>query len=767
MPRLFPPRSIRRSLVLLVLLLSFFSRADQIIYTNALQNGWQNWSWATVNLANTSQYHSAPNSISVTANNSSSDWQALYLAVAAMSTSGFTNLSFWINGGAAGGQQVQVQAMVNGSPQAALQIGPLVANSWNLINLSMSALGVANVANFTGFWLQAEGASPVPTFYVDDIVLQSGTTVFPTNSAVTVTVDALASRHPISPLIYGVAFATSNQLADLNAPLNRSGGNSTTRYNWQTNASNHAADWYFESLQGDSNLPGGDGDDFIRDSKNGGAQAMLTIPIIGYVAKLGANSARLASYSIAKYGAQTGSDSQWFPDAGNSISSATSQQITNNNPLDANQLADTNFQADWVKHLTNTWHSATNGGLRFYIMDNEWSLWNSTHVDVHPVGATMDEVLGKFSDYSTMVKGIEPNALVAGPEEWGWPGYFYSGYDQQYAAAHGWTSYPDRAAHGGQEFCAWFLSQLQTRSQAAGKRLIDVFTLHCYPQGGEALSSDISTATQLLRNRSTRQLWDTNYVDQSWIADKVMLIPRMKNWATNYPGTLTGITEYNWGADDFANGATAQADVLGIFGREGLDLATRWTTPNTGTPAYNSFKMFRNYDGNKSTFGDISVNITVPTPDNLAAFSAVRTNDGALTILVINKDLTSVTPASISVANFPAQTSAQVWQLNSANVMARLADVSVVSGIISNALPPQSLTLFVVPSVPPRLQIFGGVPTNLWLNGTAGLQYVIQSSTNLIQWTPFATNILVTNSISIPVSQASSANLFFRAVRQP
>ena len=58
----------------------------------------------------------------------------------------------------------------------------------------------------------------------------------------------------------------------------------------------------------------------------------------------------------------------------------------------------------------------------------------------------------------------------------------------------------------------------------------------------------------------------------------LMLIPRMKGWvASYYPGTKIGITEYNWGAEGYINGATAQADILGIFGREGLDLATRWT----------------------------------------------------------------------------------------------------------------------------------------------------------------------------------------------
>ena len=30
--------------------------------------------------------------------------------------------------------------------------------------------------------------------------------------------------------------------------MNRSGGNAETRYNWQINAHNHAADWYFESI---------------------------------------------------------------------------------------------------------------------------------------------------------------------------------------------------------------------------------------------------------------------------------------------------------------------------------------------------------------------------------------------------------------------------------------------------------------------------------------------------------------------------------------
>ena len=47
------------------------------------------------------------------------------------------------------------------------------------------------------------------------------------NGAITVSVDVNASRHAINPAIYGVAYATTPQLQDLNAPLHRYGGNNS------------------------------------------------------------------------------------------------------------------------------------------------------------------------------------------------------------------------------------------------------------------------------------------------------------------------------------------------------------------------------------------------------------------------------------------------------------------------------------------------------------------------------------------------------------
>jgi hypothetical protein len=355
------------------------------------------------------------------------------------------------------------------------------------------------------------------------------------------------------------------------------------------------------------------------------------------------------------------------------------------------------FQQGWAQHLVNRWGRAANGGLRFYVLDNEPSIWHSTHRDVHPVGARMEEVRDKIVDYAGSIKATDPGALVVGPEEWGWSGYLLSGYDQQYGSQNGWSYLPDRANHNNQDYLPWLLSQLRARNSTTGQRLLDVFSVHYYPQGGE-FSDDVSQAMQLRRNRSTRSLWDVNYVDQTWINDRVKLIPRLRGWVNNYyPGTRIAITEYNWGAEGHINGATTQADILGIFGREGLDMANRWTTPDASTPTYKAMKMYRNYDGRKSAFGETSVRTTVPNPDKVSAFAALRSRDGALTIMVISKYLSGSTPVTINLASFASQGTAQVWQLTAANKITRLANLNFTGNSLRTSLPKQSITLFVVP----------------------------------------------------------------------
>jgi hypothetical protein len=295
-----------------------------------------------------------------------------------------------------------------------------------------------------------------------------------------------------------------------------------------------------------------------------------------------------------------------------------------------------------------------------------------------------------------------------------------SGYDQQYAAAHGWAGpYPDQTAHGGMQHIPWLLQSLQQYQTATGVRLLDILSVHYYPQQGE-FGDDDSPAMQAIRNRSTRSLWDPNYTDTSWIDSVVMLIPRLKSWvSTYYPGLMTAITEYNWGDEGEMNGATAQADILGIFGREGLDMASRWTTPATNSPCYLAMKLYRNYDGANSTFGDTSIQCSAPNPDAVAAFAAQRTSDGALTLMLINK-LTTASSVQVDLAGFSPLGTVGAWQISptSSSAIQSLPSAQVGAGGFTVSLPAQSVTLYVLPqssgiagSV--KLQNFSGDPTKI------------------------------------------------------
>ena len=784
----FPLRGMLLALLVLAGENSLRAQSDLQIYTDTLQNGWENWSWSTtLNFSSAAVVHGGSTAISA---NITAGWGGLSLHRADFDSSPYANLTFWIHGGPVGGQLLKVFAELGGVPQQAVDLPALGANSWQQITLSLAQLGVQNKPNFSRFTLQDRSGSGAATFHVDDMRLAAdsvpppgitlsspvegaifsspasvplaasvttnghtinkvqwyaGTTLLAEDatppytgtwsggaagphavfarvlydgsvtrdsaaaniliamtSQVSITVDAQLNRRAINPLIYGTAFASAAQLSDLNFTINRSGGNAETRYNWQTDTHNRGADWYFQSIA-DSwpTVTAGSSESFINSTKSAGALPAITIPMIGWAPKVGAGGGKLASYSIAKYGPQTGSDSQWMPDAGNGISVTNNTPITWNNPNDANFPTNSAFQLAFVQRLTNRFGWSTNGGVRHYILDNEHSIWHSTHRDVHPNGAGRQEIRSRMIDYASRVKSVDPNAQVWGPEEFGWSGYLNSGADLEYGAKFGWSYLPDRSTNGAMDYVPWLLDQMRRYELTNGVRLLDYFTLHRYPEGAERNNNgnDVTTSTQLLRNRSTRSFWDPAYVDESWINTPVRLIPRMKSWvAAYYPGTKIGITEYNWNAENHINGATAQADLLGIFGREGLDLATRWTTPASTTPAYKAMKLYRNYDGNKSTFGDISVSASGPNPDEVAVFAAVRSSDNALTLVVINKQLGANALPTIILTNFQAAGIAQLWQLTSANAIARLSDITFTGNTISNSLPAQSITLFVVPA---------------------------------------------------------------------
>src|SRR4029077_6756122 len=125
--------------------------------------------------------------------------------------------------------------------------------------------------------------------------------------------------------------------------------------------------------------------------------------------------------------------------------------------------------------------------------------------------------------------------LILGPDVSGWTGYFYSALDR---GSDNFATHADQTAHGGQAFLPWRPGQVASADRARGTRSLDLLDVHFYPQAEGVFSDSSDTATQALRIRSVHALFDPNYVDESWIASPVDLIPRLKGWiAQQYPGT--------------------------------------------------------------------------------------------------------------------------------------------------------------------------------------------------------------------------------------
>ena len=195
-----------RRLTVLVFLPQLALLADQIVYDDALENGWLNWGWATLNYASTSPVHSGSDSISV----SMTAWQGIQLYHPNMDSTPYASISFWLNGGSSGGQHLQVYGLLNGGGQSATYaLGSVAANTWQQFTVPLSALGVANQATFSGFVIQDSAGTTEPTFYLDDIVLVGGNNTPGTNAPVTIALDALVNRHSISPYIYGLNWASA------------------------------------------------------------------------------------------------------------------------------------------------------------------------------------------------------------------------------------------------------------------------------------------------------------------------------------------------------------------------------------------------------------------------------------------------------------------------------------------------------------------------------------------------------------------------------
>jgi len=236
--------------------------------------------------------------------------------------------------------------------------------------------------------------------------------------------------------------------------------------------------------------------------------------------------------------------------------------------------------------------------------------------------------------YTTMaIKKNFPQIKTLGPVVWGWCAYFYS-------AADGCTCGNDCKAHGSAPFLEWYLQQICKNTQN-GAPLVDYLDVHFYPQASGINNDDDNPVDLQHRMSSTKSLYKSGYVDESWINQEIYLIPRMRDMISkNCPSVKFSITEYDFGSDDLASTAVVTAEALAIYGREGVDLACKWVAPKDGSRVETSYRLYTNFDGSGRNLidGGVSVTGTSSNIDLATIFGIYSTTSKTLYVLMFNKE---------------------------------------------------------------------------------------------------------------------------------
>jgi hypothetical protein len=239
----------------------------------------------------------------------------------------------------------------------------------------------------------------------------------------------------------------------------------------------------------------------------------------------------------------------------------------------------------------------------------------------------------------------------------------------------------------------WYVAQVVSHYEATGVQLVDAIDVHFYPQGADVGGSGDDPATAALRMRSVRSWWDPSYVDESWVAAPIALLPRLRGYIAAGGGAALprplelAVSEYAWGADSSASAAVAHAEVLAVMAAGGVALGARWVRPAAGSRVETAYRLFLNYDGAGGAIGGAGGGGSVLAAassdvDTVGAYAFGGPTDMICAgrpcwhVLLTNKAPgPNATSASVSLPWFGTArgtTAAQLWGFDAANPTLRL-----------------------------------------------------------------------------------------------
>lgn len=502
-----------------------------------------------------------------------------------------------------------------------------------------------------------------------------------TAKTVSVSIALDQDRAAISPLIYG----TNQDAGQTFWTVRRNGGNRSTGYNWENNFSNagndylHNSDLYNITNAGlpasDASIPGR-AVTFVHDQSLAmGAQSIITLQMAGFVAADGNGPVTAAEAAPSP---------RWL-------------KVAFRKPAKLSITPDLSDGVVYMDELVNLFvqrygAAGSPRGVRFYSLDNEPAIWSSTHARIHPQPVGAAELLSRSISLASAVKAVDPQAEILGPAEYGVQGYYSL------------QSAPDWSALKGSYdwYLDYYLDRMKKAEQTSGRRLLDVLDVHWYPEarGDSRIVDGAATSAKdaQARLQAPRTLWDASYREDSWVQQALPsflpILPRLRrSIAQYYPGTKLAITEYDYGGKNTISGGLAQADVLGSFGQQGVYLATIWGLGSNDQFAIAGFKLYRDYDGQKGTFGATSVRATSDDPATASVYASIDDPDASVVhVVLLNKSGADSVMARVQLTGGAALSSGEVWGFGGTS--ARITARPPISGIANNAfdypLPPLS-----------------------------------------------------------------------------
>ncbi|MEO6184224.1 MAG: carbohydrate binding domain-containing protein [Verrucomicrobiota bacterium] len=678
-------------------------------YSDSLVNGFQDWSWASRNLANTSPVHSGTKSISVTANY----WEAFSTYHPPFNTTLYSNFTFWVHGGTIGGQRLQISARANNQDQPAFVWPQPISNSWQQIVVPLSALGAGNKTNCDRFYVQLRNDGTTNTFYLDDMQL----TPAAVPALVKIAVNAGQSLRTVDPRFFGVntaiwdgyfdSVSTSNLLQEMGClTLRFPGGSLSDEYHWASGTTGTNT-WQWVTSFGN----------FMHIATNAAAQVFITVNYgTGTPAEAAAwvRHANITNLCAFKYW-EIGNENYgtWETDTNNLPHDPYTYAVRAKEFILQMKAADPTIKVGVVgvtgedSFVNNSNHPATNP--RTSVAHNGWT----------PVMLATLKGLGVTPDF--LVHHVYPE-------------YTFQESDPLLLQASG----------------NWATDAVDLRQQ-----IVDYFG-----SGGTNIEL---VCTENNSNSGSQGKQSTSLVNGLYFADSLGQIMQTEFNAFVWWDFRNG-TDFSGSMDATLYGWRNYGD-LGMV--NGLDtrhppffaakLIQHFARPGDSVLRANSDHLLLSTYAARRTNGSLSLLIITKSPTAIVNAQITLTN------------FVPWTNATVRSFGIPQDEAART----NASAAARdisITNFTLIGTNFNYTFPPYSLTLFTFAPAPVRLSPMAALGSEIvfQLQGQAPSRYAIQNSSNLTVWTSITTNTLITDTLNITnVIAPGSSQKFWRAVWLP